>query len=78
MVGHKPPILWSPEALGDIDQLWDYHSRIAGRATADKIIREIAKVVATIDDYPFAGAHATKSARVCVHSPLRLRSYFIA
>jgi toxin ParE1/3/4 len=55
MVGHKPPAIWSPEALDDIDRLWDYYSHIAGRATADKIVREIAKVVKTIDDFPFAG-----------------------
>ena len=55
MAGHKPPIIWSPEALSDLDQLWDYYARVAGRATADKITREIAKVVTTIDDFPFAG-----------------------
>ena len=55
MAGHKPPILWSPEALNDIDHLWDYYARVAGRATADKIMREIATVVAAIDDFPLAG-----------------------
>ncbi len=55
MAEHKPPILWSPEALSDIDGLWDYYARVAGRATADKILREIAKVVATINDFPLAG-----------------------
>ncbi len=55
MVEHKPPILWSPEALDDIDHLWDHYASAAGRATADKIIREIAKVVTTIDDFPLAG-----------------------
>jgi toxin ParE1/3/4 len=55
MAGPELPILWSPEALDDIDRLWDYKARTAGRATADKIIREIAKVVKTIDDFPSAG-----------------------
>ena len=45
MAGHKRPILWSPEALSDIDGLWDYYARTAGRATADKVLRKIAKVV---------------------------------
>jgi toxin ParE1/3/4 len=49
------PPLWSPEALSDIDQLWDYYAEVAGRATADKILREVGKVVATIADYPLAG-----------------------
>jgi toxin ParE1/3/4 len=55
MVEHKPPTVWSPEALDDIDHLWDYYAHIAGRATADKIIREIAKIAKTIDDFPYAG-----------------------
>ena len=55
MAGHRPPTIWSPEALDDIDRLWDYYAQIAGRATADKIVREIAKVVKTIDDFPLAG-----------------------
>jgi toxin ParE1/3/4 len=55
MVGHKPPILWSSEARDDIDQLWEYYVSVAGRATADRIMREVAKVVSTIDDHPFAG-----------------------
>ena len=55
MAEHKAPILWSPEALDDIDHLWDYYAQTAGRGTADKILREIAKTVAIIDEFPFAG-----------------------
>src|SRR4051812_44772281 len=55
MVGHRPPTIWSPEALEDVDRLWDYYAHIASRTIADKIIREIAKVVRTLDDFPSAG-----------------------
>jgi len=55
MVAHRPSIIWSPEALDDIDRLWDYYAGIAGRSTADKIIRDIVKVATTIDDFPFSG-----------------------
>jgi toxin ParE1/3/4 len=55
MAEPKLPILWSPEALNDIDHLWDYYARVAGRSVADKIMREIATVVAAIDDFPLAG-----------------------
>jgi toxin ParE1/3/4 len=55
MAEHKLPILWSPESLDDIDYLWDYYASTAGRATADKVLRQIAKVVAVIDDFPLAG-----------------------
>ena len=55
MAEHKPAIVWSPEALDDIDRLWDYYVHAAGRVTADRILREIAKAVAVIDDFPLAG-----------------------
>ena len=55
MAEHKPAIVWSPEALADIDLLWDYYVHAAGRETADKILREVAKAVAVIDDFPLAG-----------------------
>ena len=32
MAEHKSPVLWSPEALDDVDRIWDYHARVAGRA----------------------------------------------
>jgi toxin ParE1/3/4 len=55
MAEHKPAILWSPEALEDIDRLWDYYAHAAGPVTADKILREVAKAVAVINDFPLAG-----------------------
>ena len=55
MAEPKPPIIWSSEALEDIDHLWDYLVEVAGRASADKVLREIAKVVAAIEEFPRAG-----------------------
>jgi toxin ParE1/3/4 len=55
MAEHKRPVFWSRDALHDIDQLWDYYAHAAGRATADKVLRQIAKLVAVIDDFPLAG-----------------------
>lgn len=55
MAERKLPVVWSPEALDDLDHLWDYYASVAGPATADKILRGIAAVVATIDDFPFSG-----------------------
>lgn len=55
MAEPKPPIIWSPEALQDIDHLWDYYAEVAGLASADKLLREIARVVATIEEFPRAG-----------------------
>lgn len=55
MAEHKAPVIWSPEALDDIDRLWDYYAEVAGARTADRILRDIAKAVAVIEDFPFAG-----------------------
>jgi toxin ParE1/3/4 len=55
MAGHRSRVIWSPEALDDVDHLWDYYAGTAGRVTADKILREVARIVAIIDDFPLAG-----------------------
>ena len=47
--------LWSPESLSDLDQIWNYYERVAGRNAATKIVRQIDKVIATVEDHPFAG-----------------------
>jgi toxin ParE1/3/4 len=55
MAEHKRPVVWSRDALDDIDHLWDYYASAAGRATADKVLRQISERVAVIDDFPLAG-----------------------
>lgn len=55
MTADRPPAFWSAEALNDIDRLWDYYAELAGRATADKVLRGIASVVSTIGAFPHAG-----------------------
>ena len=47
--------LWSPEALNDRERIWDYYVQIAGRHTAEKLVREIAEVIALLEEHPFAG-----------------------
>lgn len=47
--------LWSPEALDDRERIWDYYTGVAGRQTAEKFFREIGRVIALIEDRPFAG-----------------------
>lgn len=55
MAEHKSPVIWSPEALEDIDRLWAHYAGTAGSATADRLLRQVARIVATIDDFPLAG-----------------------
>lgn len=57
MAGGTRSAIWSPEALTDLDEIWNYYEQVAGRNTAEKIIREIGDIVATIEDHPFAGRH---------------------
>jgi plasmid stabilization system protein ParE len=47
--------IWSPEALLDLDEIRDYYARVAGRNTAEKIVRNIGEIIAMIEDHPFAG-----------------------
>jgi toxin ParE1/3/4 len=47
--------LWSFEALNDRESIWNYYAQTAGRHTAEKVLREIAKVIALIEEHPFAG-----------------------
>jgi toxin ParE1/3/4 len=55
MAGRRGTAIWSPEAIADVDEIWNYYVRVAGRNTAEKIAREIGEVIATIEDHPFAG-----------------------
>jgi toxin ParE1/3/4 len=55
MAGRSGTALWSPEALIDLDEIWNYYERVAGRHTAEKVLRGIVEVIATIEHHPFAG-----------------------
>ena len=55
MAGRVGSAIWSPEAIADINEIWNYYERVAGRNTAEKIAREIGEVVVTIEEHPFAG-----------------------
>jgi toxin ParE1/3/4 len=55
MAEHRSALIWSSEAVADINRLWDYYAEVAGRSTADRILREIVKTVAVIDDFPLGG-----------------------
>jgi len=67
MIDARRAALWSPEALADRERIWDYYTGAAGRHTAEKILREIAEVIALIEDHPFAG-RARNEVRPGLHS----------
>jgi len=55
MAEHRRSVLWSSDALADLDGIWDYYARVAGSDTANNIIREIGKIIRLIEEHPFAG-----------------------
>ncbi len=55
MTAGRRPVLWSPESLADLDAIWDYYARAAGRDAADRLVREIGGLVETIEAHPLAG-----------------------
>lgn len=55
MPGRRETAIWSPEAIADLDAIWSYYERVAGRNTAEQIARNFDELVATIEAHPFAG-----------------------
>jgi toxin ParE1/3/4 len=53
-VGRRAAI-WSRAARTDLDDIWDYYARVGGQNAADKILRDIGKVVSVIEAHPHAG-----------------------
>jgi hypothetical protein len=65
MAGRRGTAICSPEALVDVDEMWNYYERVAGRETAEKIVHEIGEVVATVEDHPFAGRIGSRVNGLC-------------
>ena len=55
MAERKRPVLWSPDALSYLDEIWYYYFRVAGSNEADNILREIGKVVTLVEHHPLSG-----------------------
>jgi toxin ParE1/3/4 len=49
------PVIWSPEARSDLSEIWDYYVKVAGRHTADRVVRGIGHACAMLDNHPFGG-----------------------
>jgi toxin ParE1/3/4 len=55
MAGASRPVIWSPEARTDLSDIWSYYVQVAGRQTADNIIRHIGRACLLLGDHPFGG-----------------------
>jgi plasmid stabilization system protein ParE len=75
MAALRRAALWSPEALYDLNDIWDHYARVAGPPTADKLLRDIDGVVTTLEDHPFAG-RARGEIRSGLHSFATARTSF--
>jgi toxin ParE1/3/4 len=51
----KGPAIWSPEALTDIENIWDYYAGTAGTSVADRLLRDIGRSIGLLEDFPMAG-----------------------
>ena len=55
MTGRNQPVEWSPEALGDLAEIWNYHLNNAGREAANNVVRQIDKACRLLQEHPLAG-----------------------
>jgi len=55
----RPPVIWSPEARADLEEIWTYYAQVAGRQTADNIARKIADACNVISDHPLCRRNAS-------------------
>ena len=55
MPGNSPPPVWSPEAEGDLLDIWEYLVREASPRTADRRLRDIHQASAKLADWPSIG-----------------------
>lgn len=55
VASNDPKLIWSPEAITDLDAIWDFYFDAAGRHTAEKMVREIAETCRSIAQHPLIG-----------------------
>jgi len=55
MAAPRRPVIWSREARSDLSEIWDYYVSVAGRHTADGVVRGIGEACVLLEEHPFAG-----------------------
>ena len=48
-------LMWRPAASIDLDCIWDYYVGVAGKHTAEKMLREISATCAVLKNHSLAG-----------------------
>ena len=59
-MGSRRPAAWSREARDDLAYIWKYYRDMAGRYTADNIVRDIHAAVQMIREFPLIGRSRDK------------------
>lgn len=55
MADPRRPLIWSPDALADLAEIWDYYANTAGPQIANRMVREIEKSCRLLQQHPLAG-----------------------
>lgn len=55
MKERKQSVTWSPEAIADLDAIWDYYAKVAGAQTAEKMVRLIHEVCTVVGEHTLIG-----------------------
>jgi toxin ParE1/3/4 len=55
MAAANKPLIWSPEARGDLSDIWNYYAAVASPRSADNIVRRIGDAVRLLEDHPYGG-----------------------
>jgi toxin ParE1/3/4 len=55
MAEPRRPVIWSPDARSDLSEIWSYYVTVAGRHTADGIVREIVEACRLLEEHRLAG-----------------------
>jgi toxin ParE1/3/4 len=55
MAAADKQLIWSPEAIGDLSDIWNYYAAVASPRSADNVIRRIGDAVRLLEDHPYGG-----------------------
>jgi plasmid stabilization system protein ParE len=55
MAEDRRPVVWSSNAIADLNDAWSHYVKIAGRLTADKTVRDVGAACRPLEERPFAG-----------------------
>jgi toxin ParE1/3/4 len=55
MPGADQPVVWSPEAVSDLTEIWQRYARLVGPPTADRMVLAIGEACRALEQDPFCG-----------------------